>query len=248
LAIRNDSDVHVTIKQADVDFNQLGLDKGLFEVCVAPGQSVPYGWADPDSGSDILVTVGTTMSGNKLRIARLNFLKAGEQLRLPDNSGRKGSIGEVVLSVLAEGGGRVLRVTRAAERDIGDRIKSVRSGIGGDPVNVSSFGISFSLASFGLSLVVERPIRREFLSLYIDGLEGRLKTKGAIRSVEFMVMDLQVDNYSETVVYPVLLHSTKKEIHNSVALFSKDHENEDDESDQGRNSGEYFDIFLCNFT
>lgn len=238
LAVRNDSDVYISVKQADVDFDQLGLDKGLFEVCVAPGESVPYGWADPDSGSDILVTAGRTMSGNKLRIARLNFLKAGEQLRLPDNSGRTGSLGEVVLSVLAEGGGRVLRVTRSNERGV-DRVKSVRKvGVGGDPVAVSSFGISFSLASFGLSLVLEQPVRREFLSLYIDGLEGRLKTKGAIRSVEFMVMDLQVDNYSETVVYPVLLHSTKKEVHSSVALLQKeDYDREDTDSELSGFSG-----------
>ena len=53
------------------------------------------------------------MRGPKLRIAKLNFLKAGEQLRLPDNSGRVGALGEVVLSVLAENGGRVLRIWRS---------------------------------------------------------------------------------------------------------------------------------------
>ena len=53
------------------------------------------------------------MRGPKLRIAKLNFLKAGEQLRLPDNSGRVGAAGEVVLSVLAENGGRVLRIWRS---------------------------------------------------------------------------------------------------------------------------------------
>ena len=63
LSIRNDSDVHVTVKQANIDFNQLGLDKGIFEISVAPSQCVPFGWADPDTGSDILVTAGSSMIG-----------------------------------------------------------------------------------------------------------------------------------------------------------------------------------------
>lgn len=160
-----------------------------------------------------------------------------------------------MLSVLAEGGGRVLRISRS--NDISEKFfisnlsnKSSRKSIASANENnsntndvdsnnnvnntedefntesVRSFGLSFSLTSFGLSLVVEKPIRREFLSLYVDGLEGRLKTKGHVRSFEFMVMDLQVDNYSETVVYPVLLHSTKKEVHKNVDLFRED-ESED---------------------
>jgi hypothetical protein len=74
-----------------------------------------------------------------------------------------------------------------------------------------SFSISLSLASFGLSFVLEKPIRREFLSLYIDGLDFRVENKGILRSFELCIDDVQVDNYSETVIYPVLLHSSKKE-------------------------------------
>ena len=98
-----------------------------------------------------------------------------------------------------------------------------------------TIGVSFSLASFGLSLVVEKPTRREFLSLYVDGLEGRLKTKGIQRSFEFIVMDLQIDNYSESAIYPVLLHSTKKEIHSSVDMGDDedhgDYDNDEDDDD-----------------
>jgi SHR-binding domain of vacuolar-sorting associated protein 13 len=229
LSIRNDSDVSVTVKQADIDFEHMGIDRSLFETSVAPGQSVPFGWADPDCGSDILVTAGASAIGSKLRLARLNFLKAGEQLRLPSsNSGRIGFQSEVVLSVLAEGGGRVLRVTRSTELGLNSRnlvsetVSAETNTTYNDSEVVKSFGVSFCLASFGLSLVVEKPVRREFLSLYIDGLEGRVKTKGAIRSFEFMIVDLQIDNYSETAVYPVLLHSKKKEVHKSVDLLRND--------------------------
>ena len=236
-AIRNDSDVQVTVKQADVDFDSLGVDKNIFDITVPANTYCPFGWADPDLSTDILVTAGSSMIGSKLRIARINFAKAGDQLRLPDNSGRIGKQGEVVLSVLAEGGGRVLRISRSADMISHDSSSSSHTSINHSSSNeihqdsnenmsdddnlesIRSFGLSFSLASFGVSLVVEKPIRREFLSLYVDGLEGRLKTKGTIRSFEFLVTDLQIDNYSETVVYPVLLHSAKKEVHRSVDLF-----------------------------
>ena len=248
LAIHNDSDVHVTVKQADIDFDSLGVDKNIFDITVPPHTYSPFGWADPDISTDILVTAGSSMIGSKLRIARLNLLKAGEQLRLPDNSGKIGKQGEVVLSVLAEGGGRVLRISRSVEthsssgmayynthssqsNSISNTNISDNDGSNDMKDNMSleivkSFGLSFSLASFGLSLVVEKPIRREFLSLYVDGLEGRWKTKGVLRSFEFMIMDLQIDNYSETVIYPVLLHSAKKEIHKSLDLYPHDNNNE----------------------
>ena len=232
LSVRNDSDVYVTAKQADIDTDHMGSDRAAFDVCVAPYHSTPFGWADPDSTSDILVTAGSSMAG-KLRIARLNLLNAGEQLRLPDNTNRVGSQGELVLSVLAEGGGRVLLISRSVDLGSSNSKNNTQSSSTSSvsTEGVRSFGLSFGLASFGLSLVVEKPVRREFFSMYIDGLEGRVKTKGSIRSFEFMITDLQVDNYSETVVYPVLLHSTKKEIHKSVDLFQRTQEDDDDVGD-----------------
>jgi hypothetical protein len=209
LAIRNDSDVHVTVSQADMD-SHIAVG-GLFDICVGPAVCVPFGWADPDGSDDILVTVGTCMAG-AVRVARINFLKAGHAVCLSDNSGREGPSGKLILSVVAEGGGRVLRVTRsstAVDLTAVNSSKTIDSEGREVKEDIKSFGLSFNLASFGLSLVVEKPVRREFLSLYIDGLEGRVKTKGAMRSFEFVVADLQVDNYSETAVYPVLLHSLK---------------------------------------
>ena len=231
LIIHNDSELPVTVQQADIESEYTGIAKNLFEVHIAPFQRSLFGWADADLSGDILVTAGTSSTGHKLRTARLNFLETGKQLRLPDNSGRIGSQGEVILSVLREGEGRVLHITRSTglastssdnENFIGVPSLYENQSTTLDSVAVRSFGLSLRLASFGLSLVIERPVRREFMSLYIDGLEGRVKTKGSIRSFEFTVMDLQIDNYSETAVYPVLLHSTKKEVHKSVDLFQID--------------------------
>ena len=210
-SISNNSDVPITVCQADIDSAQIGL----FEVCVGPSTCVPFGWGDPDGSTDILVTAGVSMSG-AVRVARCNILKAGKTVSLSDNTTRVGVLGELQLSVVAEGGGRTIRITRCtkdlntASDSIIDSNEFECEGKDGKEIQ-KSFGMSFTFASVGVSLVLEKPYRREFLSLYIDGLEGRVKRKGSLCSYEFMILDLQVDNYSQSVVYPVLLHSMKKD-------------------------------------
>lgn len=226
LAIKNESDVYITIKQADLDY-QLGDDDSQFEICIPPGKFIPFGWADPDIGNSVLVTTGNKgFKGNNKRIARISFLKAGEMLRLPDSSGRGGPLGEVILSVITEGGGRVLKISRLSLFNNGDtnnNNSSSSSNILLEPKLI----FEFNFASFGLSLVVEKPVRRELLSLYIDGLEGCLIKQNEAQSFEFMIMDIQIDNYSETTIYPVLLHSTKKEIQRNISKGSQKFEDKD---------------------
>ena len=203
LAVRNDSDVHIVLQQCDIEFDK-SSSRELFEVCVFPGQCVPFGWADSDGSTDVFVAVGTCLSG-ATRVVRVNFLKAGGVIKLPDNTGRVGVNEGLVLSVIAEGGGRVLHITRTQDPSTSfstsfnasmSSLSLINSSKTTDSeLDSKTFAVTFSLASFGVSLVVEKPVRREFFSLYIEGLEGRAKTKGAIRSFEFMVMDLQVKIY-----------------------------------------------------
>lgn len=244
LSIRNEAELPVTIKQAGLTFDESSSRPGLFDIVVQPTEWKPFGWADPDAGENVLVTVGANLSlsdakNQKKRIATISLLKAGEMLRLPDNTGRSGPQGEVVLSVLAEKCGRVLRISRyltlygdarsasssgsvsgngsssryaLEDIDVDDVDTATLPGtsqaatLGGETLPPYCFALGFRLASFGISLVLDKPVRREFLSLYIDGLEGRAKFKGKSKSFEFVVSDLQIDNYSETALYPVLLY------------------------------------------
>ena len=253
LSIRNETDLPVTVKQANLSYDEEAGKSGIFDVCVKPNEWLPFGWPDPDAGDKVLVTVGTSLRNDpgapKKRVATISLLTIGEMLRLPDNTGRSGHAGEVVLAVVAEKCGRVLRISRLAnvydmeesvarfpatssmlDIDVDDAESPVKSGRGGQGGGHSSstpaspmtpggtlgdgteaaspmcYGIGFRLSSFGISLVLDKPVRREFLSLYIDGLEGRLKIKGSSTSFEFIISDLQIDNYSETAICPVLLH------------------------------------------
>ena len=99
------------------------------------------------------------------------------------------------------------------------------------------FTLLLNLKSVGVSLIAERPVRREFLSLYLDGIDARMVQKlypkgvpsrggmgstgggggegahpinrlpSVITSYALQVADMQVDNYSETAIFPVLVHS-----------------------------------------
>ena len=105
-----------------------------------------------------------------------------------------------------------------------------------------NFTLKLSLKSIGLSVIAERPVRREFLSLYIDGIDATmcqrtinnpshmvdgngltsasapglglgpasgsgLSSGSALTSYQLEIADIQIDNYSETAIRPVLLHS-----------------------------------------
>lgn len=222
IMIKNDSDVPITVQQADVEFGEdANTIQNLFEVCVPSFSKALFGWADPDIGSDVLVAASTSLLGGKKRIAKMSLLQTGEFLRLPDNSGRSGNAGEVILSVVTENGCRVLRIYRKVagveDNTYSNTNSSPSSKLFTPDPGSPTYSIRFYFASLGLSVVLEKPIRREFLSLYIDELEGQYKFREDAKSFEFAIMDFQVDNYSESAMYPVLMHSTKKEIHKNVS-------------------------------
>lgn len=257
LSIRNDTDVPIVVSQADIYYDLEGYDPYLYEIIVSPKQWIPFGWADPDIGSNILIAAGTALfRSNNRHIATISFLKTGEILRLSDQSGKVGKAGEVLLSIIAQGSGRVLTITREAESKMnrhgylnssvlskfskgvlkssinrlnaignnqGDRLVKSYSVPNKPAVKIMT-SIQVSLTSCGLSLVLDSPVRREFLSLYVDGVEISVTSRGQYMSMELHVMDMQIDNYSESKLYPVLMRSRKKEIHRSIKLSSDDAE------------------------
>jgi hypothetical protein len=240
MSIRNDCDLPITVRQAGIEHEHDISDKlYLFEVCVPGNESSPFGWADPECGSQVLIGVGDTLKGLNRRVATLNLLKSDQMLRLPYNFTKNGGPkGEVVVSVVTKGGGYILQISKLDRSHFpgGERGINISSSDSSDNIleifdssssaaaeqsiaaSLPTYGLNFVISSFGMSLVVEKPTRRELLSLYIDGLEVLLKSRGSMQSLELSVADLQVDNYSETVIYPVMLRSKKKEIYNSVNI------------------------------
>ena len=66
------------------------------------------------------------------------------------------------------------------------------------------FNFEFRIASIGVSVVADRPTRRELLSLYLDNVKNSVSIIDHILTAEFSILDMQIDNHSDTAVYPVL--------------------------------------------
>ncbi len=131
--------------------------------------------------------------------------------------------------------------------------------------NIQQSTFKINLASIGLSFVADRPVRREFLSLHLEGLEPKIfqqtihrllpsssssnstdnkdrrsvenasslasdqssnttaaasmanKFDGTTTFFNFKLVDMQIDNYSETNVYPVLMHTLTEKARKKAA-------------------------------
>lgn len=236
MSVQNDTELPITIRQADLELDHdLGNQEHLYELVVPPGKHLPYGLCDPDCGPNVLVTVGTSLQHSSKRVATLNILKVGHRLRLPFSTSSSGvTKGEVILNVTTSDVGHVLRISPATsvaldllqsdDEEAIQRPTTASTSTSTSTSNTASstttmiLGFNLVLSSFGVSLVLEKPQRREFFSLYLDGVEMQIKTRGPVTTMEFAVMDLQVDNYSESAIYPIILRSTKKEVHKSVVM------------------------------
>ena len=120
---------------------------------------------------------------------------------------------------LAVGGGLVGAFTAASiaqpdaeeEYDVilpaSGRIKSTVSTL---PFISEDIFVSFGIEKLGVSLIVERPQRRELLSLHLMQMQGQVKSSNSLMSVEFAIQDFQLDNFSESALYPVLMHSVQR--------------------------------------
>eukprot|EP01041_Mallomonas_annulata_P004154 gene4154-8257_t len=193
LSIRNDCNFPISLRQADVSFgamNEAAISK--FDICVLPRMSVPYGWVDPQAGTSALVTVGHAFGDAWVPPVKINLMHASDDIQqLMEGA---------YATVQALGRGRVLRIVN----DLGAAILPEADGS-------SAFVLDVNISSIGISLVVEKPIRRELFGTYINGVVARYKRTGATQCAELWVYDLQMDNYSDAAVDPVLIRSAKKE-------------------------------------
>jgi hypothetical protein len=172
-----------------------------------PKTWVPFGWIDPEASSNIIVGVGNSFNnaGTRKITAKVDLMTLKEALRIPDGSGRSNYQGELLLQVESVESGRVLRISRIENpRNTTDREIFEKR-------NFQSSILKFKIRSLSLSVVVESPKRREVLSLYAEDLEGRVIVSKELTSYEFYLFDLQVDNYSEAAIFPVLLYNSEKE-------------------------------------
>ena len=130
--------------------------------------------------------------------------------------------------MIAENGGLILQISKDGDRDSEYKWRKKDSkSRSPSPANVgwspsveshskessspsSVFTVSVEVSTLNVSLIVELPIRRELLSLVMDGLETTIRYQGQKTSFEFQMLDIQLDNYSETAIHPAILRSERQ--------------------------------------
>ena len=203
IGIENETDRIIVVRQAGIDLTGTGHNPDHFVVCLQPHSWTPFGWADPEEAAIAEVAVGASFVGTSGRRAKLDVAKVDSLLRLPV---AQGSYDEVQLAVEATSYGRLIRIT--VPQLAGATDGSGTHDADGLAMPQRAHKISMQLVSLGISLILERPFRREFLSAYLDDVGVSLHKLGERQSFEFRVGGLQVDNYSEAAVYPACLYSS----------------------------------------
>jgi hypothetical protein len=66
--------------------------------------------------------------------------------------------------------------------------------------------VNLKLKQISVSVIVEKPLRRELLSVYVDDFGTSIHVEHNVKSLELSIGGLQVDSYSETSTSPVLIH------------------------------------------
>jgi hypothetical protein len=220
LSVRNDSDAPLTLRQASVRIQENGADRThLFEVHVPPHTWVPFGWADPEERKLVQLTTSESFDNNP-RIAKIDLQTFTQKIRIPYGTARRGVMKEVVLSIESLGSGRVIQIVEATEYQSDESLESAVVGVNSllieDEHVRKEFKFQCSLSSIGISIIADHQHpqrgRKEFLSMYIENLSSRYMlgdSRGSWSSCEVHIEDIQVDNYSETAVYPVLFRKVK---------------------------------------
>ena len=218
LSIKNDTELPLIVYQVGIDhmLKSLGVNKMLFDLCIPPGSWLPYGWTDQSISSILAISVGTSSHDLLGSTAHVDVLQIGQMIELDTSQIQKlYDIGPVFLVIKTFRGGKVVHIfSRRNDSDVDP--KFLADGNANDERAASASTellLQFYFNSIGLSIIAERPTRRELFSLYVEKVEVSYQqmqdyeTGSPSTLFQFLVKDIQIDNYSESALYPVLLNS-----------------------------------------
>lgn len=209
LSFRNESKIALTMRQCDSKSNfgrGSALDPASYELCIQPGEWLPFGWIDPEVAGVIMVVAGPSFAASveppekievkigehiRIRTARFDTLDllnlgdlvgfdlAGIDISVTASAGGKVVVAKSALSSIDEGGflekskRKVESTTAMAEaEDPGaPHRRRAQSVLSTEEEYPNDIAVNFALSA-NLSIVAERPCRRELLSVSLMGLEA----------------------------------------------------------------------------
>ncbi|RYH32246.1 hypothetical protein EON65_00935 [archaeon] len=206
LLIKNELELPVAFRQSAVDFSKIKGSISKFSAVAQPGERKPFAWIDPEMGN--LVDIFLYMFSDIQPVLTIDSSKVGKEelLRAPDGT----KLGKVKIKAYSSGTVICLE-PEYGKATVQSSVSSTMQPRTGD------IQIKLSCGIIGLSIIAERPTRRELLSVHLNDLDFSLYQLAASHPedasstiIEFSVLDVQIDNYSESALYPVLLQQTKK--------------------------------------
>ena len=201
-------------------------DPAQYDICVLPNQWVPFGWANPlalmDSGAgstkkdtastaslQFMVSVGDSFDDSHHKTPAIS-----DALSDSCNVVRLFGGKQLCTSVQGLGSGRVIRFCKTPEHMKStfstDLTGLLASYLTDQYLKGCTFKMNAEIRTLGLSLIAERPTRRELLAAHLGVVSADFShTVNESLTLELKVADLQVDTFCEAAISPVLLHSRK---------------------------------------
>lgn len=244
LSIKNESIQPICIRQYGIDpttvrkshsdlSNNFVPNVKAYDICVMPGQWVPFAWANPAAITPHVVhgkKGGGSNAGAEDAVGLQFVLGIGEDFdsaqhkTFPIMEAISESVStlklfkgqQICACVQGFGSGRVIRVCNNI-----DQVKSsisMLSHMGLFQMYVSeamkgfTYSIKSSINAVDVSFIAERPSRREVLALHLEAFNAYVRqTFTESMVVDFSLGDMQLDTFSETAIHPVMMHTLKEE-------------------------------------
>lgn len=188
--ITNNSGTPIIVRQHGQKFDK---SSAILSQTVNASSEIALGWPDPASANKIEIHVDSHQSGVSSVIIDMTDVGTTKSLCLGE--GRT-----LYFYLLNYKYGKVLDVHEAS-KDLAVSVHQVSD----------TFSIALGMRKLSISVIAEKPIRREILAMQLQNLTLDCTFKGCSISYVMKLEDVQVDNYLEFNEYPVLLSDDRRE-------------------------------------
>ena len=192
MSVSNNSSFMISIRQG----NEISSE-GDMEVNIPPKKNVPFGWANPcfDAPRTISISIGDSVDSEVGTTATVNVLELSKQTNL--FLVQSATVPVATVTIELQSTGRIIKINDYS--NVGD--------IDEGTVDVEirrTLSINLGMQSIGLSLIASLPSKRELVCFHIEDFFLSQTHLVSASTVELTIGNVQIDNYSETAVYPVL--------------------------------------------
>jgi hypothetical protein len=214
LSVKNNSNVPIILRQRKVSIQERlstlnrksrDMDANRWALVVPPNDWKALGLIDPEEDDNFDVSVGISLSETIGEPVVVKFSKVGFSAVSTVSKDTR-----IRIQVKSSPSGKILIVQND---DSFSPVVSSSSQRSYSALRQNDFVVKVLLPTICLSVVADRPVRRELFALTLTSLDVEIRQveetneEDAATLFQFKLGDIQLDNYSESVVYPVLLRT-----------------------------------------